>query len=388
MERIYHQSSYEREFTATVTGCREGNDGRWEITLDRTAFFPEGGGQLYDTGVLGDAQILEVQEKDGEIIHYADRPLEAGTMVKGEICWERRFDRMQGHSGEHILTGCIHRRFGYDNVGFHMGSGDITIDFNGVLTPEELDEMETEANMVIYENLPIQILVPAPDELERMKYRSKKKLEGEVRIALIPGVDACACCGTHVARTGEVGLIKVTGMIRYKGGVRISFLCGRQAFWYCQRRQKQVAAVSAALAARQDGITEAVERLLEENRRLEGELSRLRLEAAETRAAAFPTGDGLLAVFEEMDPVQLRRYCTMLYEGGKGRIVLACSRKGEGYQYVLGSASCDMGALAKKMNVCLNGRGGGSRLMAQGTFLAEENEIRSAFCRCAEEENQ
>ncbi len=385
MERIYHQSSYEKEFTAVVTGCRKGKEGRWEITLNRTAFFPEGGGQPCDTGVLGGAQILDVQEENGEIIHYADRPLDEGSTVNGEICWEERFSRMQGHSGEHILTGCIHNRFGYDNVGFHMGSEEITIDFNGVLTQEELDEMETEANEVIYRNLPIEILVPSPQELSEMEYRSKKKLEGEVRIAVIPGVDRCACCGTHVARTGEVGLIKVLGMIHYKGGVRISLLCGRKALLHCRKRQKQVAALSAALAAKQDDVTEAVKRLKEENGRLEGEISRLRLESAEVKAAAFPKKDGLLAVFEEMDPVQLRKYCTLLYEGGKGTIVLACSRKGDGYQYVLGSASHDMRSLSKKMNACLNGRGGGSSLMAQGSFQAEENEIRSAFCRCAEE---
>ncbi len=386
MERIYHHSSYIKEFTALVTGCREGRDGRWEIILDRTAFFPEGGGQPCDTGTLGEAHILDVQETGGEIIHYGDRPLTEGSQVRGQICWQRRFENMQGHSGEHILTGCIHRRFGYDNVGFHMGSEEITIDMNGILTPEELDEMELEANAVICENLPIHVLTPTAEELEKMEYRSKKKLEGEVWIAEIPGVDVCACCGTHVARTGEVGLIKVIGMIRYKGGVRISFLCGRQAVLHCQKRQKQVAAVSAALAARQDEITEAVDRLKEENGRLEGEISRLRTAEAEAKAAAFPEGDGLLAVFEEMDPVQLRKYCTMLYEGRKGSIVLACTRKGEGYQYVLGSAFHNMGNLAKKMNSCLNGRGGGSALMAQGTFQAEENEIRSAFCRCAGEE--
>ncbi len=386
MKRLYYESSYIKNFTASVTGCRERKDGRWEITLDQTAFFPEGGGQPWDTGTLGGADVLEVHERDGEVIHYTDRPLEAGSQVEGCLDWERRFDHMQGHSGEHILTGCIHRRFGYDNVGFHMGSEEITIDFNGLLTGEELDEMEREANEAIYRNLPVQILTPSPEELENMEYRSKKELSGQVRITVIPGVDVCACCGTHVEHTGEVGLIKVLGMIHYKGGVRISLLCGRKALLHTAKRQKQIASLSVLLAAKQDEVPAAVERLKAEKEKLEMELSRMRQAQTEAKAAALPERSGGLAVFEEMDPVQLRRYCTLLYEGGKGDIVLACARRGDGCLYVLGSSKRDMRSFSKKLNGLLRGKGGGSSLMAQGTFQAEEEEIRRAFEACVKEE--
>lgn len=386
MKRLYYDSSYIKTFTAAVTGCREGKKGLWEVTLDQTAFFPEGGGQPYDTGTLGEARVKEVHERGEEVIHYTDRPLTVGETVEGAIDWDRRFDNMQGHSGEHIITGCIHRRFGYDNVGFHMGSEEITIDFNGMITGEELDEMEAEANEAIYRNLPVQILTPTPEELKDMEYRSKKELTGQVRITVIPGVDVCVCCGTHVEHTGEVGLIKVLGMIHYKGGVRISLLCGRRALEYCVRRQKQVAALSALLAAKQDEVTEAVQRLKGEKERLEGELSRLRQAEAERKAAALPESREPLAVFEDMEPVQLRKYCNLLCEGKKGEIVLACAGKGDGYQYVLASPAHDMRAFSKKMNGLLNGRGGGSSQMAQGTFQAGEEEIRSAFFQCAEEE--
>ena len=386
MKRLYYESSYINNFTASVTGCRERKDGRWEITLDQTAFFPEGGGQPWDTGTLGGANVLEVHERDGEVIHYTDRPLEAGSQVEGCLDWERRFDHMQGHSGEHILTGCIHRRFGYDNVGFHMGSEEITIDFNGLLTGEELDEMEREANEAIYRNLPVQILTPSPEELENMEYRSKKELSGQVRITVIPGVDVCACCGTHVEHTGEVGLIKVLGMIHYKGGVRISLLCGRKALLHTAKRQKQIASLSVLLAAKQDEVPAAVERLKAEKEKLEMELSRMRQAQTEAKAAALPERSGGLAVFEEMDPVQLRRYCTLLYEGGKGDIVLACARRGDGCLYVLGSSKRDMRSFSKKLNGLLRGKGGGSSLMAQGTFQAEEEEIRRAFEACVKEE--
>ena len=386
MKRLYYESSYIKNFTASVTGCRERKDGRWEITLDQTAFFPEGGGQPWDTGTLGGADVLEVHERDGEVIHYTDRPLEAGSQVEGCLDWERRFDHMQGHSGEHILTGCIHRRFGYDNVGFHMGSEEITIDFNGLLTGEELDEMEREANEAIYRNLPVQILTPSPEELENMEYRSKKELSGQVRITVIPGVDVCACCGTHVEHTGEVGLIKVLGMIHYKGGVRISLLCGRKALLHTAKRQKQIASLSVLLAAKQDEVPAAVERLKAEKEKLEMELSRMRQAQTEAKAAALPERSGGLAVFEEMEPVQLRRYCTLLYEGGKGDIVLACARRGDGCLYVLGSSKRDMRSFSKKLNGLLRGKGGGSSLMAQGTFQAEEEEIRRAFEACVKEE--
>ena len=386
MKRLYYESSYIKNFTASVTGCRERKGGRWEITLDQTAFFPEGGGQPWDTGTLGGADVLEVHERDGEVIHYTDRPLEAGSQVEGCLDWERRFDHMQGHSGEHILTGCIHRRFGYDNVGFHMGSEEITIDFNGLLTGEELDEMEREANEAIYRNLPVQILTPSPEELENMEYRSKKELSGQVRITVIPGVDVCACCGTHVEHTGEVGLIKVLGMIHYKGGVRISLLCGRKALLHTAKRQKQIASLSVLLAAKQDEVPAAVERLKAEKEKLEMELSRMRQAQTEAKAAALPERSGGLAVFEEMDPVQLRRYCTLLYEGGKGDIVLACARRGDGCLYVLGSSKRDMRSFSKKLNGLLRGKGGGSSLMAQGTFQAEEEEIRQTFEACVKEE--
>ena len=386
MKRLYYESSYIKNFTASVTGCRERKDGRWEITLDQTAFFPEGGGQPWDTGTLGGADVLEVHERDGEVIHYTDRPLEAGSRVEGCLDWERRFDHMQGHSGEHILTGCIHRRFGYDNVGFHMGSEEITIDFNGLLTGEELDEMEREANEAIYRNLPVQILTPSPEELENMEYRSKKELSGQVRITVIPGVDVCACCGTHVEHTGEVGLIKVLGMIHYKGGVRISLLCGRKALLHTAKRQKQIASLSVLLAAKQDEVPAAVERLKAEKEKLEMELSRMRQAQTEAKAAALPERNGGLAVFEEMDPVQLRRYCTLLYEGGKGDIVLACARRGDGCLYVLGSSKRDMRSFSKKLNGLLRGKVGGSSLMAQGTFQAEEEEIRQTFEACVKEE--
>ena len=379
MERLYYKFIDLEEFEAVVTDCREGKKGRYEVVLDQTAFFPEGGGQPGDTGVLGQAQVLDTHEKNGEVVHETDRPLAVGEKVKGVLDWEKRFDNMQGHSGEHILTGLIHKTFGFDNVGFHMGKEEITIDFNGTMTMEQLKELEIKANQVVYENVPFVITCPSQEELETMEYRSKKELTGEVRIVTIPEVDVCACCGTHVERSGEVGLIKVLGMIHYKGGVRISMLCGRPAFQYLDGLQKQMNAMSVLLSAKIGKIEETVEKLKAENAEKDAQVNRAYQEIFAARAAALPESSKPLVLFEEgLTPVQIRQFSTLLYESNKGNVAVVCSKKGDSFQYAAGSSSVDMRAFSKTLNGLLNGRGGGSSQMAQGTFQAAEEDIRKA----------
>lgn len=379
MERLYYELPYIKEFEATVTDCREGKKGRYEVVLDRTAFFPEGGGQPGDTGVLGGAKVLDTHEKNGEVIHETDKPLTVGEKVKGVLDWDKRFDNMQGHSGEHILTGLIHKAFGFDNVGFHMGKDEITIDFNGTMTMDQLRELEMEANKAVYENIPFVITCPSQEELEHMEYRSKKELTGEVRIVTIPGVDVCACCGTHVERSGEVGLIKVLGMIHYKGGVRISMLCGRPAFRYLDDLQRQMNGMSVLLSAKIGNIEPTVEKLKAENMEKDAQVNKAYQEIFTVRTEALPDSERPLVLFEEgLTPVQIRQFCTMLYEKNKGNIVIVCSKKGDSYQYAAGSSKVDMRAFSKTLNGLLNGRGGGSSQMAQGTFQASEDEIRKA----------
>ena len=194
MNKLYYDSAYIKEFEAQVLSCQEGKKG-WEITLSATAFYPEGGGQPADTGLLGNVRVTDVHEKDGQVVHYTDGPLPVGEMVRGVIDWDRRFQHMQEHSGEHLVSGLIHQRFGYDNVGFHMGTDEVTIDFNGVLEWGDLMAIEEKANGMIWENLEISAVYPEKDELDAMEYRSKKELTGAVRIVSIPGGDVCACCG-------------------------------------------------------------------------------------------------------------------------------------------------------------------------------------------------
>ena len=373
MNKLYYDSAYIKEFEAQVLSCQKGKKG-WEITLSATAFYPEGGGQPADTGILGDVRVT-----DGQVVHYTDGPLPVGETVRGVIDWDRRFQHMQEHSGEHLVSGLIHQRFDYDNVGFHMGTDEVTIDFNGVLEWEDLMAIEEKANGMIWENLEISAVYPEKDELDAMEYRSKKELTGAVRIVSIPGGDVCACCGTHVERTGEIGLVKFLSMIHYKGGVRISLLCGKRAVEDYERKRDQVQKISVLLSARPGEIARAVEKLKEEEAKLQEKLVAAydKLIASEVRD--IKEGDGDIFILEpDFEAIQLRHLVNRLLEEKKGRTVLALGGAAEGsFLYVLGSRDGDMRRLSRELNGLLNGRGGGSAQMAQGTFFATKDQLQA-----------
>lgn len=378
MNKLYYDSAYIKEFEAQVLSCQEGKKG-WEIILSATAFYPEGGGQPADTGILGNVRVTDVHEKDGQVVHYTDGPLPVGEMVRGVIDWDRRFQHMQEHSGEHLVSGLIHQRFGYDNVGFHMGTDEVTIDFNGVLEWGDLMAIEEKANGMIWENLEISAVYPEKDELDAMEYRSKKELTGAVRIVSIPGGDVCACCGTHVERTGEIGLVKFLSMIHYKGGVRISLLCGKRAVEDYERKRDQVQKISVLLSARPGEISRAVEKLKDEEAKLQEKLVAAydKLIASEVRD--IKEGDGDIFILEpDFEAIQLRHLVNRLLEEKKGRTVLALGGAVEGsFLYVLGSRDGDMRRLSRELNGLLNGRGGGSAQMAQGTFFATKDQLQA-----------
>ncbi|WP_313182810.1 alanyl-tRNA editing protein [Lacrimispora sp.] len=380
MEKLYYDRPYVKTFEAVVIDCRPGKDCLFEVLLDRTAFYPEGGGQPADMGSLGEAAVLDVRERPEGIVHITDKPLKAGSRVNGIIDWERRFCHMQNHSGEHLLSGIVHKHYGFDNVGFHMGKDELTVDFNGILTMEQIEAVETEVNELIWQDILVLESYPSKEELSRIDYRSKKELTGQVRLIEFPGGDVCACCGTHVITAGEIGILKVTGMIHYKGGVRVTMLCGRMALKDYRKKQKTVSGISVLLSAKPDHLLEAVDRLKEEGQKKDGRIGQLSKELLERKAGDYPELDAPLLVFErDLSPVQLRQFCTMLYEGKKGSVVLACSGDEGVFQYALGSGREDMRTLSKALNGRLNGRGGGSSLMAQGTFQALQEDIRKAF---------
>ena len=372
-EKLYELNSYIHAFDTIVEECAPQKDG-YAVRLSRTAFFPEGGGQAADTGTLNGTIVQDVQILDGEIWHYVGEPLVVGDTVHGEVDWETRFSRMQHHTAEHIVCSIAHRWHGLNNVGFHLGSEDVTLDLDGELTREQIDAIEEEANRVVVANVAVIATIPPAEELAQSTYRSKKELDGDVRLVTIEGVDCCACCAPHVARTGEIGLIKLLDFIRYKGGVRIHLLCGEAALADYRLRYAQSAEISAKLSVKQHDITIAVDRLIAERDGL-----KLALRAANRRVAdlqvsmVVPTDNPVCLMGEDWDTETLRRVVNGLTERCGG-LCVAYSEKDGAYSYVLGGTG-DIKAATKQMNEALNGRGGGDHRQSQGRVQATEAQI-------------
>lgn len=374
--RLYYEDVYKKEFEATVLECREAKKGH-QVLLDESAFYPEGGGQPSDFGTLGEARVSEVHEKDGELLHYTDRPLEAGQTVTGRIDWEHRFDLMQQHSGEHMVSGLIHEKYGYDNVGFHMGSDVITIDFNGLLTEEQMAEIEQRVNEKIWENRAVEITYPTPLELEELPYRSKKELTGKVRIVSFPGVDLCACCGTHVTHTGEIGMVKLLSVVKFRDGVRMEMLCGKRVLNYLNMVSEQNHKVSVQLSAKAEKTAEAVARMQEENFRLKGAVLRYEEEMNAVEAGKWENAGNVLLFKEGMEADGLRKLTDAVMNTCNGRCAVFSRNADGSYKYAIGEREGDLCSFTKEMNAALNGRGGGKPFFVQGSVQASEKEIRA-----------
>ena len=379
-EKLFYQDSHRSTFTAIVQEVRPSGNG-YEIILDRTAFFPEGGGQSSDTGSLGGVSVSDVQEIDGKIIHYTDGPLVEGTEVEGCIDWTERFSKMQQHTGEHIVSGLIHKIYGYHNVGFHLGTDSVTLDFNGVVPKEKLHEIEQLANEAVSKNLPVQVLYPMDEELSKISYRSKIEIEGQVRIVVIDGYDVCACCAPHVKQTGEIGLIKLVGMQNYKGGVRISMLCGFRALEDYYQKEKNNREIAVMLSAKEYETAVEVERLQEELAMKKAKIAELERKFLEQKVETLDISGEIVCLFEETDPVMTRELVNLLLKKGAKMAAVFSGNEREGYRYVLGSRSLDVRENGKLLNEAFHGRGGGKPEMVQGTVQGKREEI-EAFLNC------
>ena len=380
-EKLYYKDSHCFEFTALVLDCRETARGP-ALILDRTAFFPEGGGQLADTGSLGAVKVLDVQEKAGEILHYCDGPLMPGERVEGRLDAEQRLVRMQNHSGEHVVSGLAHKLFGCENVGFHMGEDFVTIDFDRELSREQLMEIETLANRAVREDLPVSCTFPEPEVLKSLEYRSKLELTENVRIVEIPGVDRCACCAPHVERTGEIGLIKVLDWERHRGGLRLSLACGMLALRDYRVKQENISAISQALSSKRHETAAAVERLLQEQQKSKERIAALSLELARYMAEDREETEGNICVFDSvLDEVALRELVNLLMEKCRGIAAAFSGDDRRGYRYIMGSRELDMRSLAKELNSLIEGRGGGKARMIQGSASASAAAIAAVFER-------
>lgn len=393
-KRLYYLDSHMSRFEGKVIDCIKKDDS-YLIILDQTAFFPEGGGQSGDKGEFKltssciSIEIIDVQEENDIIYHIAKEPIDIGTVILGEIDFETRFRSMQHHSGEHIVSGLVHNTFGYDNVGFHMGSDAVTMDFNGVLTKEDLEKMEYLANEAIYKNVPIIETFPTNQELDQLNYRSKKELIGQVRIVSIPDFinkggdisdtyyDVCACCAPHVYKTGEIGIIKLISAMKYKGGTRVSMVCGFRALEDYNKKEENISIISTLLSAKTYEVADAVKRLNEDVIALKGTISNLQGRLISYKANEIPLGTLNICLFEdEIDSNNLRRFCNALIEHLTGIVAIFTGSDTDGYKYIIASKTEDTRPLGQSLNVTFNGRGGGKVEMVQGSIVGSKKEIK------------
>lgn len=404
-EALYYQTPYVKEFDAEVTSCLP-SAAQYLVELSTHGFYPEGGGQEADHGTIGDAQVLDVQEvpvldpETGEkqrdavgnvvvrVLHTVDRALPVGVKLHCVIDWTRRMRNTRNHSGEHIVSGLVHQHYEYSNVGFHM-SDVMTIDFDGPLSWEQLMDIEAEANAIVLEDRPVTALWPTPEELETMDYRSKKPLSGDVRIVDLGGADLCACCGTHVQTTGEIGPIKILSVLGHKGGVRVELFCGTDALQDADRKHAAVVDISRLLNVAPVDIVDALKSYMADSLQKDRRIVELNTRYYELKAEELQAQTGVLVDFEEdMNAVELRKCCDYFMKHTKASVVgVFCPKerkpqgetKAKDYSYVIGSTAVDVRAKAKAFHALVEGRGGGQREMIQGSLCGTAERIQEAM---------
>ena len=383
-QRLYYDDVYMKEFDAKVLRC-EASGSNWKIVLDRCAFYPEGGGQSGDRGILADPasdrmiQVADTQEEGEDIVLVCDAPVPEGSSVRGTLDWEYRFDRMQNHSGEHIISGLIHTRLGYNNVGFHMSADRMTIDLDGEISEEVLREIEQKANEIVWANVPVRIDTYTEEEAEEIEFRSKRELHGQIRVVSIPGADVCACCGTHVAFTGEIGPIRIVSHVRFKGGIRMELMCGRWAYLYMTEVFRQNHQVSVLMSSKMLETAGAVTKLLDDQTQLKGRMIGLFYEQIERKADEL-TGTGDVLIFaQNYTPVLVQKLTARVMEKTDSAVFSFAGNDEEGYKYAVGQTGGDLKAFVKDMNEKLSGRGGGKPFFLQGSVSSDLESIVKFF---------
>lgn len=380
--RLYYEDSYLKDFEAEVLSCEQLPDGTgYRAVFNQTVFVPEGGGQYADTGSIdGYIHVYDVQEKDGVIFHYLDMPVEAGSTVAGMVDFQERFDKMQQHTGEHIVSGIVHSMFGYDNVGFHLGKDVVTMDFNGELSEEQIRAVEEEANRIVTKNIVVETRFPSEEELKELDYRSKMEIKGPVRIVIIEDCDICACCAPHVYVTGEVGVIKLVNAIKYKGGMRVTMVCGFRALADYNMKEREVKQISHMLSARPDEIVPAVEKLREQMMKEKAKVSKLMAAYIASRVKEISSGTSLAILSEEeLEASAMRDFVNQAMEKTDG---LCCAFSGSdenGYRYLIGSRKADVAGVAQMFAQKFAGKGGGKPPMIQGLIQASMEDIKRAL---------
>ncbi|WP_456055951.1 alanyl-tRNA editing protein [Agathobacter sp.] len=388
--KLYDSDAYATEFEADILSCEpnKADDKHFDIILNQTLFFPEEGGQSPDMGILGGYRVVDVQIKNGVITHTVETlagdccevekeaELAAGVHVQGKIDWQHRFYNMQQHSGEHIFSGIVHSRFGFENVGFHLSDSVVTMDFSGVISPEDIAEVEHEVNVAISKNIPIEVTYPSRDELAQLEYRSKIEIEGQVRIVTVPGYDVCACCAPHVKRTGEIGMLKVMNYQNYKGGVRVSILCGFRALEAFRQKCDIISELMGIFTTNQVAIVDNVTKLKSVNQSLKSELGTAKSALLGYKVAELPADTDNAVLFEcGIDTNTARNCVNGLVEKYSGFSAFFMGNDEEGYSFIIGSKNADCNTVAAALRNKLGARGGGKPVMVQGSVKAAKSEI-------------
>ncbi len=371
--KLYENDSYIKEFSATVVSCEE-KDGAYFLVLDKTAFFPEGGGQDADKGKIGEADILDVQIKNEVIYHKVNKPFNENEEVNCQLDWNTRFVRMQNHTGEHIVSGVIHSLFGYNNVGFHMNDSLITLDVDGPLTEENIKEVELKSNKAIYDNKSVKAIYPTPEELPGYDYRSKLDITEGVRLIEIEDYDLCACCAPHVAKTGEIGIIKILSFIPYKKGTRIEMICGALALNDYQTLHATNKAVMNMLSAKRFEIADSVERLQNEIATLKAENKKLMGEMASLKMEKHINGNTACVFIDGVSYDELRNCSNELIEEYE-YCYLFSNTDADNFIYVVSSKENNVRELVQNLNKAFNGKGGGRDTYAQGKIIGTKESI-------------
>lgn len=380
-EKLYDKNSRLFAFSAAVTALAEEN-GVWRVTLDKTAFFPEGGGQAGDRGKIGGCAVFDTQIAGGEILHYTrERPAFAvGNAVNCELDAALRFARMQAHSGEHIVSGVAHTLYGAENVGFHMNGVLMTVDFDRPLSKETLETIELEANRVVYRNVPVRAWYPTPEEAAAIEYRSKLDAVENLRLVEIEGVDVCACCAPHVSFTGEIGLIKILTAVSHRGGVRITLLCGEAAYTDYALKYKNTLYCADLLKAKHNELPAALDALFEKENALRVQLAETSKKFADQVLAGLHAENGHALVFV---PAATAEELCRIADGARQKTGGFCAAFAgddcKGYSFAVALPDGFSPDGVKALLAGINGRGGGRDSMIQGKCSASEAEIRAFF---------
>ncbi len=370
--KLYEDDSYIKEFSATVISC-EGKDDAYLVVLDKTAFFPEGGGQDADKGKIGDANVLDVQIKNDVIYHKVNKAFNENEKVDCILDWETRFSRMQNHTGEHIVSGVIHSLFGYNNVGFHMNDTLITLDVDGPLSEENIREVELKSNKAIYENKSIRAIYPSASELPNYDYRSKLDITEGVRLIEIEDYDLCACCAPHVAKTGEIGIIKILSFIPYKKGTRIEMICGLLAFNDYANLHITNKSIMNMLSAKRFEIADAVERIHSELGNARAENKKLMAENATLKMEKHIIDNKICVFIDGVSYDELRNCSNSLIEEFE-YCYLFSNTDENNYIYVVSSKENNVREEVQNLNKAFNGKGGGRDTYAQGKIIGSSKE--------------